>query len=192
MRAGFTVISLAVVLLTAGCQGTGGVGAGAGVVPEQRAVESPAQAARIELSADAQTLYRRTLVRDGAPSCAELTAGLGDPTRALLEVSERVIAPGSSSIRAATCLLRSDAAREVEPQLARWVRTRATMGLGLLALNYLDALEEGLATRLVESALAGEFADEARERIARSTRYPALRARAGGPAEPAGTTAPAR
>lgn len=132
-------------------------------------------------SADAETLYRRTLVRDPAPSCAALTAGLADPAAALLEVAEGAEAPPSAPIRAATCAIREHPARS-EAAMLRWVRDRETMGLGLLVLDHLDRFEPELAARLAEAALAGEFADRARPRIER--RRPELLGPAEEPQEP--------
>jgi len=121
----------------------------------------------VVLGVEAQTLYQRSLVRDPAPSCAELTHGLAAPVAALLEVAERVVAPPSSAMRAATCLLREHAA-VIEPQMLRWVDDPGTMGLGLLALNHLDDFEPALAERVVAAALAGKYANTARLRVQRS------------------------
>jgi hypothetical protein len=132
-------------------------------------------------SADAQRLYERTLVRDPVPSCAVLTADLTEPARALVEVSERAVAPPSSGMRAAACAL--ERAAEVEPALLRWVGARETLGLALLVLGQLDRLDEALALRLADAALAGPNASEARPRIARSTRHSALRLRAASDAD---------
>lgn len=130
-------------------------------------VEEPAPA-RITLGAEAQQVYERSLVRDPAPSCAALTEGLRAPTAALLEVAERVEAPPSSGMRAATCLV-VEHASEIEPVMLRWVSERETMGYGLLVLDHLDSMEVPLAERLRDAALAGEFPDAARRRIARSS-----------------------
>lgn len=146
--------------------------------PSHAVPQTPRAAAeRIELSTDAQRIYQRALVRDGAPSCAQLTEGVTDPLAALIEVAERVQHPPSAAMRAAQCVLREHSSRAVET-IGRWVSRRATMGLGLLTLNHLDAMDEQTATRVVELALGGEIAAEARSRIERSERYPALRARA--------------
>lgn len=147
--------------LTVGCDG--------GARDEARR-GSETTPARVELGPEAAQLYQRTLVRDPAPSCAELTAGLARPTDALLEVAERVVAPPSSGMRAASCLVHEHAA-ELEPQLTRWVQDQETMGFGLLVLGQLDTLENTLAERLARAALAGDFAEEARPRIARSVRH---------------------
>ncbi len=160
----------AIVLLLAACEG-GADGAR----------ESATAGAEPAWSADAETLYRRTLVRDPAPSCAALTAGLAEPAAALLEVAESAEAPPSSPIRAATCAIREHPARS-EAAMLRWVRERRTMGLGLLVLDHLDRLEPALAARLADAAMAGEFADRARPRIER--RRPELLAPAGEPQDP--------
>ncbi|MCC7541769.1 MAG: hypothetical protein IT379_36455 [Deltaproteobacteria bacterium] len=145
--------------------------------------------ARVELGEEASILYERTLVRDPVPSCAQLTAGLARPVAALLEVVERTTAPPSSGMRAATCLVREHAA-EIEPQMTQWVRQRATMGLGLLVLAELDRLESALGDRLARAALAGDFADRARPRIARSARHAHLVAGSSDSPGGAGTVAP--
>jgi hypothetical protein len=182
-------LSLGLLLQLLGCQplaATEPLSRSSPPVAPRSATRSPAPAAPIApvtapslappWSADAQRLYERTLVRDPVPSCAALTAGLTDPARALVEVSERAVAPPSSAIRAAACAL--ERAGEVEPALLRWVRTRETLGLGLLVLGQLDRLEAPLAARVVDAALTGPIAAEARPRIVRSTRHPGLRARA--------------
>lgn len=138
---------------------------------------TPASPSALALSPDAQSIYRNALVRDGAPSCAELSRAVSDPLPALIEVAERVQHPPSAAMRAAQCVVREHSSRAVET-IGRWVSRRATMGLGLMALNHLDAMDERTATRVVELALRGEIAAEARSRIERSERHPALRARA--------------
>lgn len=143
--------------------------------PSEAASAAPVEAPRVErLSDEANTLYLRTLVRDGQPTCAALTAGLREPLRALLEVTA-VTAPPRSSVRAATCVVQEHAS-EAEPHLLRWVRERSTRGLALVVANNLDRLDEGLATRVVDEALRGENSVETGSRIADSTRYPSLRA----------------
>lgn len=130
-------------------------------------------ATAVTLSADAQRIYERTLVRDGSPACAELTAGIEAPVPALVEITARVTAPASSGMRAAECLLESHAL-EVEPTLTSWVSHESTLGFGLLVLGHLDELDPTLGERLARAALAGEIADRARSRIARSERHHAL------------------
>ena len=131
----------------------------------ERVEEAPPRAA---LGAEARQVFERSLVRDRAPSCAALTDGLREPVAALLEVAERVEAPPSSGMRAASCLVREHAAA-VEPQLVRWVSDGETRGFGLLVLNHLDDIEPELARRLARAALHGELADDARRRLARSS-----------------------
>jgi hypothetical protein len=146
--------AILIVLALAACEGAG-------------AAREPATAGDAPAwSADAQTLYQRTLVRDPAPSCAALSAGLSDPAAALLEVAEGAEAPPSSPIRAATCAIREHPARS-EAAMLRWVRERRTMGLGLLVLDHLDRLEPELAARLAGAAMSGEFPERARPRIER-------------------------
>jgi hypothetical protein len=152
---------------TLGCAGT----------PDEPASTSTSaeteRAPAVALSVDAQRIYERTLVRDGAPPCAALTADVATPVPALLEIAERVTAPPSSGMRAAECLLEGHAL-EVEPTLTSWVTHESTLGFGLLVLGHLDTLEPELADRLARAALAGELADRARSRIARSERHHAL------------------
>lgn len=159
MRALLVLLVVSNGALAIGCEGS----TRASIDPVQEPVS-----ARVALGAEAQRVYERSLVRDPAPSCAALTDGLTVPTAALLEVAERVQAPPMSGMRAATCLV-SEHAREIEPVLLRWVRERETMGFGLLVLDHLDSLDVALAERLRDAALAGEFPDAARRRIARSS-----------------------
>lgn len=128
---------------------------------------------RVVLSADAQTIYERALVRDASPPCDVLTAGVASPVSPLIEITERVIAPPSAGMRAAECLIEGHAL-EVEPTLTSWVTHQATMGFGLLVLDRLDTIDPALGERLANAALAGEIADRARTRIARSERHHAL------------------
>jgi|GEM_PF-4433468 hypothetical protein len=158
-------LALGVLGASAGCAGPADRPAGASAAPEHGAV--------VTLGVDAQRIYERTLARDGAPSCAELTADVAAPVPALVEITERVIAPPGSGIRAAECLLETHAL-EVEPTLTAWVTHEATLGFGLLVLGRLDALEPALAERLARAALAGELAERARPRIARSERLHGL------------------
>ncbi len=161
-------------------------GGGAPVAGSESAASEPA-AGRVALSADADTIYHRTLVRDRALGCAELTEGIASPVAALLEITDRVTAPPSSGIRAAECLLEGHAL-EVEPQLTAWVSHRETMGFGLLVLAHLDTLEPALGERLARAALAGELSDRARPVISRSSRHAILAGPSAGPGatEPSG------
>lgn len=125
---------------------------------------------RVVLSADAQTIYERALVRDASPPCDVLTAGIASPVAPLLEITERVTSPPSAGMRAAQCLI-EDHALEVEPTLTSWVTHEATMGFGLLVLDRLDTIDPALGERLANAALAGEISARARTRIARSERH---------------------
>ncbi|MBN8613828.1 MAG: hypothetical protein J0L92_24745 [Deltaproteobacteria bacterium] len=130
---------------------------------------------RVVLSADAQTIYERALVRDASPPCEVLTAGITAPVSPLLEITERVTSPPSAGMRAAECLIEGHAIEiEIEPTLTSWVTHQATMGFGLLVLDRLDTIDPALGERLANAALAGEIADRARTRIARSERHHAL------------------
>lgn len=127
----------------------------------------------IVLSEDAQTIYERALVRDASPPCDVLTAGVSDPVAPLLEIAARVTSPPSAGMRAAECLIEGHAL-EVEPTLTSWVTHEDTLGFGLLVLGRLDTIDPALGERLARAALAGEIADRARTRIARSERHHAL------------------
>ena len=155
---------------TSGCDAGHGHGDEVRREPEIRPVRFETSPPRVELGPEAMVLYRRALVRDRAPSCADLVADLEQPTEALLEVVDRTTAPPSAGMRAATCLVREHAP-EMESRMTRWVRSRETMGLALLVLGELDRLEPALADRLARAALAGENAARARPRIARSERF---------------------
>ncbi len=124
----------------------------------------------IVLSADAQTIYERALVRDASPPCDVLTAGVTEPMPALIEITERVASPPSAGMRAAECLIEGHAL-EIEPTLTAWVTHESTLGFALLVLNRLDTIEPALGERLARAALEGEIADRARTRIARSERH---------------------
>ncbi len=167
LRTAVAAVALGAGALGAGCAGT------AGDPPTTGARAAPSPSAATTLSEGAQRIYERTLVRDGMPSCAELTADVEEPAAALLEITERVTAPPGSGIRAAECLLEGHAL-EVEPTLTAWVAHEATLGFGLLVLGRLDELEEGLGERLARAALSGELADRARPRIAGSERLRGL------------------
>lgn len=149
----------------------------AGPSPASTVTLPAASGARASLSADAARVHQRLLVRDAAPTCAALIEGIARPVPALIEVAERAPHPPSASIVAASCVARVHATDAVDA-LERWVSARATLGLALATLNHIDAMDERVATRVVERALAGENADEARPRIERSTRFPALVERA--------------
>jgi hypothetical protein len=159
--------ALAALALSAGCAGTADEPSTTGTPA------APERSTAVSLSEPAQRIYERTLVRDGLPPCAELTEGVEAPSAALVEITERVTAPPGSGIRAAECLLEAHAL-EVEPTLTSWVTHEATLGFGLLVLGRLDALEPALAERLARAALAGELAERARPRIARSERLHGL------------------
>lgn len=150
------LVVFALMMVSLGCEGTA------------REVAEPARRPEaVVLGPEAQQVYERTLGRDAAPSCALLTEGLSEPVDALVEVAERAVAPPASSMRAASCLVQEHPT-EIEPRMLRWVSERRTMGLGLLVLNHLDRFEPELAERIASAALAGEYADAARPRIART------------------------
>ncbi|MBX7195562.1 MAG: hypothetical protein K1X94_26130 [Sandaracinaceae bacterium] len=164
---GATLAGLVSLLVTSGCAGT---------ADEPASTSTSAASERepaLVLGTDAQRLYERLLVRDGAPSCAALVEGVDEPVAPLLEITERVTAPPSAGMRAAECLL-EDHALELEPTLTGWVTHEATMGFALLVLDHLDTLDPALGERLARAALAGENAERARTRIARSERHHAL------------------
>jgi hypothetical protein len=165
LKAQWTSLMLGAALAALGALGC----AGTPEPPSSTSTETQRSPA-VTLSADAQRIYKRTLVRDGVPPCAELTADVASPVPALLEIAERVTAPPSSGMRAATCLLEGHAL-EVEPTLTSWVTHESTLGFGLLVLGHLDELDPALGDRLARAALAGELADRARSRIARSERH---------------------
>ena len=160
---------LIIVLCSAGCQASRS-DAEAPATPSHRG----ASPAAVALSPSAQLVYERTLTRDAALPCEELTAGLSDPVPPMLEVVEEAPSPPRSGMQAATCLIQHHAP-SIETQMIRWVSERETMGLGLLVLNHLGGLEPALARRLADAALAGEFAERARPRIERELGEPGPR-----------------
>jgi hypothetical protein len=155
----------------AGCLLAGCAGDGAGPAtapPTEAAAEGAARGpGTVAFSAEAGLLYKRTLVRDPAPACAELVAGLADPLAALVEVAEKAVAPGMSSVRAATCVAQEHA-EAGQAALVRWVGAKATQGLAIVVTNHLDRLPAPTAEVVARAALAGEAAEALRPRLART------------------------
>ncbi len=117
-------------------------------------------------TAQEEAVYRALVVRDPAPTCAQLSALTDDPLATLRTIVAHAQMPPWAPMRAASCML-DDHAQQAETDFVQWVTTEQTRGLALLVLGRLDDLPEPVAMRVAQAALAGVHAEAAREHISR-------------------------
>lgn len=134
-------------------------------VPEPREPAAP----QFGDTRDEQAVHRALSVRDPAPDCAEVEAGLEAPVPILVRIAEEAAAPPWAPLRAAGCLVRlhGDAA---EDHLRDWVVDPGRQGLAHLVLSQIDLLPEPVAVEVVRDALGGPHRQAAEEAAASSER----------------------
>lgn len=134
-------------------------------VPEAREPAAP----RFGDTRDEQSVHRALSVRDPAPDCAEVLAGVEAPVPVLVRIAEEAEAPPWAPLRAAGCLVRlyGEAA---EGHLRDWVVDPAREGLAHLVLSQIDLLPEPVAVEVVRDALTGPHRAAAEEAAAASER----------------------
>lgn len=120
-------------------------------------------------SSEGYAVYRALSVRDPDPVCSEVEALSSTPVEHLVEVVDRSPMPPWVPMRAAACLVQGHGA-EIQDTLVAWVTGENTKGLAILVCDQIDALPEDVALAVAEQALAGPYADDARSRLAKSTR----------------------
>jgi len=116
-------------------------------------------------------MLRLLSLRDEAPSCVDVTAGVDDPLGALSDIVVHVQAPPWVGMRAAGCLIQEHGDQpEAVSLMTTWVTDPELAGLGLLVLNRLDTLSAETAAALAKTAIAdGPDAEKACTRAAKST-----------------------
>jgi hypothetical protein len=130
---------------------------------------STAAAADLAPTAPEAELLRQLSLRDGSPPCAELEAGLPDAVASLKAVVANVSMPPWAPMRAAECLIAGHSA-SVRGDLVAWVTEPGLKGLGLLALNKLDAMPTDVAVEVARAAVErGPDPAAARVRVARAS-----------------------
>lgn len=118
---------------------------------------------------DERRIYRALSVRDPAPECAEVEAGVTEPVPILVRIAEQAEAPPWAPMRAAGCLLRLHG-EAAEDTLRDWVVDPGRQGLAELVLSQIDLLPDPVAVEVVRDALHGPYKAQAEEAAAASER----------------------
>lgn len=126
-------------------------------------------------------MVRAFSARDGAPPCAEVEALVPDPATSLEAIVDHVSMPPWAGMHAAACLIERHSGDRRATLLA-WTTDPARKGLARLVFNRLHLLQPDDAELVLEGALAGPLAADARAALVRSP-DPALRERAVPPSD---------
>lgn len=113
-----------------------------------------------------EALYRALVVREGAPTCAELAPLSPTLVADLVYLTENAKQPTWVGIRAAECLL-TEHQEAALPVILGWMGRSDAKGFALVTVEKLDRMPIERAMAVAQAGLAGPLADTLRPRIAR-------------------------
>ncbi len=113
-----------------------------------------------------EALYRALIVREGAPTCAELAPLSPTLVEDLVYLTENAKQPAWVGIRAAECLL-TDHQEAALPVILGWMGRSDSKGFALVAVEKLDRMPLDRAKAVAQAGLAGPLAESLRPRIAK-------------------------
>lgn len=113
-----------------------------------------------------EALYRALIVREGAPTCAELAPLSPTLVEDLVYLTENAKQPTWVGIRAAECLL-TEHQEAALPVILGWMARSDAKGFALVAVEKLDRMPIERAKAVAQAGLAGPLAETLRPRIAR-------------------------